>query len=82
MIYDISDKTTFINIEKWIESIQDEIDDKIPIILVGNKYDLNDKRKFSTKERKKKAKEYEFLFMKLVAKLELMSKNALLNWLN
>ena len=62
LIYDISDKSTFISIEKWMENIQDEIDDKIPIILVGNKSDLNDKRKVSTEEGKKKAKEYEFPF--------------------
>ena len=62
LIYDISDKSTFISIEKWMENIQDEIDDKIPIILVGNKSDLNDKRKVSTEEGKKKAKEYGFPF--------------------
>ena len=62
LIYDISDKSTFISIEKWMENIQDEIDDKIPIILVGNKSDLNDKRKVSTEEGKKKANEYGFPF--------------------
>jgi len=62
LIYDISDKSTFISIEKWMENIQDEIDDKIPIILVGNKSDLNNKREVSTEEGKNKAKEYGFPF--------------------
>ena len=62
LIYDISDKSTFLSIEKWMENIQDEIDDKMPIILVGNKSDLKDKRQVSTEEGKKKAKEYGFPF--------------------
>ena len=62
LIYDISDKSTFISIEKWMENIQDEIDDKIPIILVGNKSDLNNKREVSTEEGKNKAKENGFPF--------------------
>ena len=62
LIYDISDKSTFININKWMENIEDEIDTKLPIILVGNKSDLNDKRKVTTEEGKNKAKENGFPF--------------------
>ena len=58
MVYDISDKSTFISIEKWMDNIQDEVGDKLPIILVGNKSDLNNKREVSNKEGKNKAKEY------------------------
>jgi Ras-related protein Rab-8A len=62
LVYDISDKSTFINIKKWMDNIEDEIEDKIPIVLVGNKSDLNDKREVSTLEGKRKAKEYGFPF--------------------
>ena len=58
MVYDISDKSTFISIEKWMDNIQDEVGDKLPIILVGNKSDLNNKREVSNIEGKNKAKEY------------------------
>ena len=68
LIYDISDKSTFISIEKWMENIQDEIDDKIPIILVGNKSDLNNKREVLTEEGKKKAQEYGIPFYETSSK--------------
>jgi len=68
LIYDISDKSTFININKWMENIEDEIDTKLPIILVGNKSDLNDKRKVTTEEGENKAKEYGFPFFETSCK--------------
>ena len=58
LVYDISDKSTFISIEKWMDNIQDEVGDKLPIILVGNKSDLNNKREVPNKEGKNKDKEY------------------------
>jgi len=68
LIYDISDKSTFININKWMENIEDEIDTKLPIILVGNKSDLNDKRKVTNEEGGNKAKEYGFPFFETSCK--------------
>ena len=41
-----------------MDNIQDEVGDKLPIILVGNKSDLNNKREVPNKEGKNKAKEY------------------------
>jgi len=62
LVYDISDKSTFMSLNKWMENIEEEIDTKLPIILVGNKSDLNDKRKVTTEEGKNKAKENGFPF--------------------
>jgi len=62
LIYDISEKSTFMSLNKWMENIEEEIDTKLPIILVGNKSDLNDKRKVTTEEGENKAKEYGFPF--------------------
>jgi Ras-related protein Rab-8A len=62
LVYDISDKLTFISLGKWMENIKEELGDKLPIILVGNKTDLKEKREVSTEEGKKKAKEYGFPF--------------------
>jgi len=63
LVYDITEKQSFKNIENWLESIREEMGDKLlPIILVGNKSDLKDERKIPTEEGKKKAEEYGFHF--------------------
>ena len=50
LVYDISDKNTFLNIENWMTSIKEESSDTIPIILIGNKCDLDDQRKIQKEE--------------------------------
>ena len=51
LLYDITDRVTFENIEMWIDNITDSLgkkaDEKYVIILIGNKLDLviNDKNK-------------------------------------
>ena len=43
MVYDITVKKTFDNILTWIKIVKD-FNDKMPILLIGNKTDLNDER--------------------------------------
>ena len=50
LVYDISDKNTFLNIENWMTSIKEESSDTIPIILIGNKCDLDEQRKIQKEE--------------------------------
>ena len=50
LVYDISDKNTFLNIENWMTNIKEESSDTIPIILIGNKCDLDDQRKIQKEE--------------------------------
>ena len=58
LVYDISDDQSFQDIEDWMKSIKDLVGDKLPIILIGNKSDLDEDRKVSFEEGEKKAKEY------------------------
>ena len=44
ILFDISNETSFINLKSWMNDIKDECSRDIPIILVGNKSDLVDKR--------------------------------------
>ena len=45
IVYDISKSKTFESIKTWINSIKDNIDmDKIGLVIVGNKIDLEEKR--------------------------------------
>ena len=62
LVYDIADHSTFENIGMWMESITEEKGDKLPIVLVGNKADLEDERQVSYKEGKDLAENKGFHF--------------------
>ena len=40
LVYDIADRNTFESIGKWLQEVRDHADEKVAIILVGNKCDL------------------------------------------
>ena len=67
LIYDITNKKSFDNLEKWISDLKTNADDKISIILIGNKSDLENKRVISIEEGKKKAELHQFAFMETSA---------------
>ena len=53
---------------KWIDTIKEEVSDKVNVILVGNKIDNNDNRKVTTEEGQKIANEYKLPFYETSAK--------------
>jgi len=69
LTYLINKKSSFDNIfEIWINEIEKIIDLKsIPVYLVGNNCDLEDKREVEKKEVENKSKEYNFKFMETSA---------------
>ena len=51
LLYDITNKESFLNIEKiWLNEIKDNYNSDFPIIIVGNKKDLENKREVSFNE--------------------------------
>jgi len=52
LVYDISNRATYVNVTGWLEEIRAHADPNIIIILVGNKTDLNFMRTVSTEEAK------------------------------
>jgi Ras-related protein Rab-6A len=69
VVYDISNRATFLNTTKWIEDVRSERGNDVVICLVGNKTDLgNDKRQVSTEEGEEMAKKENLLFMECSAK--------------
>lgn len=50
LVYDISKKATFDNVERWLKELKDHADSNIVIMLVGNKCDLKHLRAVTTEE--------------------------------
>ena len=50
VVYDITSRTTFENVQNWIEDIRNQSPKTVLIILVGNKIDLEDSRAISYDE--------------------------------
>ena len=68
IVYDITDKNSFDNIGKWLYDLRKNGGDKMQIILIGNKSDLNNKRAISENAGSMKAKSENIAFMETSAK--------------
>lgn len=68
VVYDITNRTSFMNTSKWVDDVRGERGNDVIIVLVGNKTDLNDKRQVTTEEGEKKAKEFKVMFIETSAK--------------
>tara|TARA_B110000037_G_scaffold168734_1_gene191126 strand:+ start:467 stop:1084 length:618 start_codon:yes stop_codon:yes gene_type:complete len=73
LMYSIDNKNSFDNIKSWLNDINNELNRNIPIILVGNKKDLNHRREITTEEGLNFAKENNLLFKEISVKYELDS---------
>ena len=62
VVYDISRRCTFDNVDKWIGELKNNGSEDVYIMLVGNKSDLKDKREISEEEVQKKAEVYNIAF--------------------
>ena len=62
VVYDITRKDTFSNIDKWITDLKTNGNEDVFILLIGNKCDLEDKREVFSDEVKKKAEQYKIAF--------------------
>ncbi|GAA5960629.1 hypothetical protein JCM21900_006027 [Sporobolomyces salmonicolor] len=68
VVYDITNRTSFLNTSKWVDDVRSERGNDVIIVLVGNKTDLNDKRQVTTDEAEQKAKELNVMFIETSAK--------------
>jgi Ras-related protein Rab-6A len=68
IVYDITNRSSFINTAKWIDDVRSERGNDVIMMLVGNKTDLADKRQVSIEEGEAKAKEYDIMFIETSAK--------------
>ena len=56
IVYDITNETSFEDVNKWYEQAQKESSKEVSIILVGNKCDLENERKVSKEKGEEKAR--------------------------
>jgi len=68
IVYDITSHTTFKNVEQWLKELRGFFDtDKLMIMLVGNKSDLDHRREVSMEEAKSFAEKEKLLFIETSA---------------
>lgn len=68
VVYDISSRSSFGNVDKWIADVYTERGSDVVIMLVGNKTDLADKRQITFEEGEVKAREHGTGFIETSAK--------------
>lgn len=67
LVYDITNKTTFENISRWMKEIKSSTSEDLEIILIGNKIDLPD-RQVTTEQGQMLADSYNIPFLETSAK--------------
>ncbi|OMJ93478.1 hypothetical protein SteCoe_3600 [Stentor coeruleus] len=68
IVFDITNKQTFINCDKWVEDVKNERGNDAVVVLVGNKIDRSDERTVSQEEAQNKAKAFDALYIEASAK--------------
>ena len=68
LLYDITTQSSFDNVSKWIKQIKEDASEKVVIILIGNKIDLEHKRAIPTEEGEKIAEDFGLIFFECSAK--------------
>jgi len=68
IVYDITQKHTFLTVKKWIKELQQKGPPDVLIAIVGNKQDLEDRRKVSYNQVKAYADEINAFFIETSAK--------------
>ncbi|MCK5238586.1 MAG: GTP-binding protein [Candidatus Thorarchaeota archaeon] len=63
LVYDVTRRRTFLNIQNWKEECFKNVDREMPLIVVANKVDLTDSRIVSTEEGESWAKEHGHLYV-------------------
>ena len=66
--YDITNRTSFENVQEWIDEVKSQTPKEILLVLVGNKIDLESERIVSFDEGKKLSEDNDMLFFETSAK--------------
>ena len=66
-MFDLTNEDSFNQAKFWIKSIREECGSRMPLILLGNKSDLEEQREVSKEEGQQKAELYKLAFMETSA---------------
>ena len=69
--FDVTRKKTFDSVKRWINICEDNCEDGMPIILVGNKCDLEDDRQIMAEDAEQVASELDIPYFEVSAKTNL-----------
>ena len=67
IVYDITSKTSFDSVDKWIQDLNLYGDKNVTLLLIGNKSDLEEKRKVKKEDGEEKAKSFGLGFIETSA---------------
>ena len=67
VVYDITRKSSFESIDKWVNDLTSTADKKITIVVIGNKSDLEDQRQIPKEKGEEKAAKLEVAFLETSA---------------
>ena len=67
LVYDITNPKTFENVDKWLSDLKTNAEEKISVVLVGNKTDLEGERKITLEQGKEKAELFKLAFIETSA---------------
>ncbi|KAL2474018.1 Ras-related protein RABA1f [Forsythia ovata] len=76
LVYDVTRRVTFENVERWLRELRDHTDSNIVIMLVGNKADLRHLRAVQTEDAKAFAERENAFFMETSALESMNVENA------
>lgn len=62
LMYDITNQISYDSISEWMEKISENLESDIPIMLIGNKCDLDNKRIISKEEGEELSDKYKLSF--------------------
>ena len=68
MVYDVTQRSSFEALDKWMGEVRDSTNNKYHVLLLGNKIDLKDDRTVSTLEGEQYAEKNEYKFFETSAK--------------
>ena len=66
-VYDITRRSSFESIEKWVNDLSSTADKKVTIVIIGNKSDLEDHRQITKEEGQEKANKLQVAFLETSA---------------
>eukprot|EP00118_Oscarella_pearsei_P028932 m.3296 g.3296 ORF g.3296 m.3296 type:complete len:211 (+) comp9232_c0_seq1:61-693(+) len=67
LVYDVTNSASFDGIPRWIRSIQEDAPDRVKILLLGNKTDLDERKHVESDKAEKIAFEFDLPYMETSA---------------